>query len=113
MELLEGLRYADFLAPGGTIVTASAPVVNIENYPDTAAITAAINRCPASRIIEADALAKEAGNHRAVNMVMAGAASGFLTEIPLSLFEDVIQSMFASRSPEANIKAFRLGRGRE
>jgi indolepyruvate ferredoxin oxidoreductase beta subunit len=111
MEPLESLRYTEFLAPGSAIVAASAPVVNIENYPDTAAITAAINRCPASRIIEADALAKEAGNHRAVNRVMAGAASGFLPEIPLALFEDVIRAMFVSRSPEANIKAFKLGRG--
>jgi indolepyruvate ferredoxin oxidoreductase beta subunit len=122
MELLESLRYTDFLAPDGAIVTASEPIVNIADYPDTAAITAVItNRAnlgaksgaashAASRIIEAAALAQQAGNHRAVNMVMAGAASRFLPEIPLSVFEDIIRALFASRSPEANIEAFRLGR---
>jgi indolepyruvate ferredoxin oxidoreductase beta subunit len=115
MELLESLRYTDFLAPDGAIVTASEPIVNIEDYPDTAAITAAIaNRAisyATSRIIEAAALAQQAGNHRAVNMVMAGAASRFLPEIPLSVFEDIIRTLFAARSPEANIEAFHLGRG--
>jgi indolepyruvate ferredoxin oxidoreductase beta subunit len=111
MEILEGLRYTDFLAVDGVIVTASEPLVNIDNYPDISVITAALKRYPASRIIEAAALAKQAGNHRAVNMVMAGAASVFLPEIPLPVFETVIRDMFALRSPEANIEAFRLGRG--
>jgi indolepyruvate ferredoxin oxidoreductase beta subunit len=111
MEVLESLRYTDFLAPDGAIVTAGEPVVNIENYPDIGAIIAEINRFPASRVIEAAALAKQAGNPRAVNMVMAGAASGFLPEIPLAVFESVIQDMFASRAPQANVKAFCLGRG--
>jgi indolepyruvate ferredoxin oxidoreductase beta subunit len=114
MELLESLRYTDFLAPDGAIVTASEPIVNIEDYPDTAAIATAItNRASShasSRIIEAAALAQRAGNHRAVNMVMAGAASRFLPEIPLQVFEDIICTLFASRSPEANIAAFHLGR---
>jgi indolepyruvate ferredoxin oxidoreductase beta subunit len=111
MEILESLRYTDFLAEDGAIITASEPVENIENYPDTRTIIAEISRFPASRIIEAAALAKQAGNHRAVNMVMAGAASNFLPEIPPSVFENVIRDMFASRAPEANVEAFRLGRG--
>jgi indolepyruvate ferredoxin oxidoreductase beta subunit len=111
MELLESLRYTDFLAPDGAIVTASEPLVNIDNYPDTAAIAAAIaSRGPPTRAIEAAALAGQTGNRRAINMVMAGAASRFLPEIPLPVFENVIQAMFASRSPEANIEAFHLGR---
>ena len=111
MELLDSLRYTHFLAPDGAIVTASELVVNIENYPDREAVAAEIGRFPMSRIIEAAALAKQAGNHRAVNMVMAGAASGFLPEIPLAVFESVIREMFSSRAPEANVEAFRLGRG--
>ncbi|MDR1096462.1 MAG: indolepyruvate oxidoreductase subunit beta [Spirochaetaceae bacterium] len=111
MELLESLRYMDFLAPDGAIVTASEPLVNIDNYPDPAAIVAEINhRGPPSRIIEASALAQQTGNRRAINMVMAGAASRFLRDIPLLIFENVIKTIFASRSPEANIEAFRLGR---
>jgi indolepyruvate ferredoxin oxidoreductase beta subunit len=111
MELLESLRYTEFLAPDGAIVTASDPIVNIQNYPDNAAVIAQIKRLSASRIIEAAALAQQAGNPRAVNMVMAGAASGFLPEIPLPVFESVIGDMFASRAPEANVRAFKLGRG--
>jgi indolepyruvate ferredoxin oxidoreductase beta subunit len=56
MELLESLRYTEFLAPDGAIVTASEPVVNIENYPDSEAVIAQIKRFSASRIVEASPL---------------------------------------------------------
>jgi indolepyruvate ferredoxin oxidoreductase beta subunit len=110
MEILESLRYTEYLAGDGVIITADEPVENIGGYPAIPDITAAIRRFPSSRIITAAALAKQADNHRAVNMVMAGAASRFLPEIPRQVFEAVIGKMFAARTPETNIAAFRLGR---
>jgi indolepyruvate ferredoxin oxidoreductase beta subunit len=61
------------------------------------------------RLVDAAALAKDAGSPRSVNMVMAGAASAFLPLDAASL-ENVIMKLFAGRSPELNVKAFNLGR---
>jgi len=112
MEPLESLRYTAWLAPSGALVTAAEPFVNIDNYPETETVLAAIKRCPLCRIIEAAALAKEAGLARAVNTVMVGAASGFLP-IKVKTLEDTIAGVFAAKEAAvltANSKAFQLGR---
>ena len=123
MEPLESLRYAAWLspklpegkqAPGGpgALVSAAEPLVNIPNYPEIAGIIEIIKTFPLYRIVEAAALAKEAGLARSVNMVMVGAASAFLPIGPETL-EGTIKKMFAGKGEatvEANLKAFSLGR---
>ena len=112
MEPLESLRYAAWLAPSGALVSAVDPLVNIGNYPAMADIIAAIKGFPLRRLIEAAALAKEAGLARAVNTVMVGAASPFLP-VKAQTLEDTIAAIFARKEPAiaaANTKAFRLGR---
>jgi indolepyruvate ferredoxin oxidoreductase beta subunit len=112
MEPLESLRYTAWLAPSGALVTAAEPFVNISNYPETESVIAAIKNYPHCRIIEAAALAKEAGLARAVNTVMVGAASGFLP-IKVKTLEDTIAGVFAAKEASvltANTKAFQLGR---
>ena len=118
MEPLECLRYAAWLSPlteaqpGGALVTAAEPLINIPNYPDLEEILGAIKSFPLYRIVEAEALAKEAGFAKSVNMVMVGAASAFLPLAAANL-EATILKTFAGKNPaaaEANIKAFHLGR---
>jgi indolepyruvate ferredoxin oxidoreductase beta subunit len=112
MEPLESLRYAAWLAPSGTLVTAAEPFVNISNYPELAGILATIEGFPVRRIIEAAALAKEAGLARAVNTVMVGAASPFLP-LKAETLENTIAEIFSRKEPAivaANTQAFRLGR---
>ena len=112
MEPLESLRYTGWLAPAGALVTAAEPFVNISNYPETESVIAAIKNYPHCRIIEAAALAKEAGLARAVNTVMVGAASGFLP-IKVKTLEDTIAKVFSAKEAAvqtANTKAFQLGR---
>jgi indolepyruvate ferredoxin oxidoreductase beta subunit len=112
MEPLESLRYVEWLSPDGALVTAAEPFVNIGNYPDIEGIKAAIAEFPKSRIVEATALAKQAGLPKAVNMVMVGAASPFLP-ISSAKLEAAISAMFAGKDAsvaEANRKAFVLGR---
>ena len=118
MEPLESLRYAVWLSPGmadapcGALVTASEPFINIPNYPDMDGIIKTIKSFPIHRIVEAAALAKEAGLARSVNMVMVGAASPFLP-IGAETLQETIKKMFAHKdlkTVEANIKAFSLGR---
>jgi indolepyruvate ferredoxin oxidoreductase beta subunit len=112
MEPLESLRYAAWLSPPGALVTAAEPFVNIPNYPDLSEVLKTVSAFPLARIVEAAALAKEAGLARAVNMVMVGAASPFLP-VKFETLEETISLLFAGKDPSvaaANKKAFALGR---
>jgi indolepyruvate ferredoxin oxidoreductase beta subunit len=112
MEPLESLRYAAWLSPSGALVTAAEPFINIKDYPDPSEIRGIIQTFPLYRIIEAAALAREAGFTRAVNMVMVGAASPFLP-IPAETLEASIAAVFAAKdkaAAEGNRRAFWLGR---
>jgi indolepyruvate ferredoxin oxidoreductase beta subunit len=109
MEPLEGLRYTDWLSPDGALVSASEPVLNIDDYPALAEVHNAIKSLPSARLIDAELLAKQAGNARSVNMVMVGAASPFLPVKP-EILEDTIAELFANRAPAVNIEAFRAGK---
>ncbi|MDR3333606.1 MAG: indolepyruvate oxidoreductase subunit beta [Treponema sp.] len=112
MEVLESLRYASWLSPQGALVSAAEPVVNIPDYPSLDLIIKTIEGFPRHRIVQATALAKEAGLARAVNMVMVGAAAPFLP-IPVEILEATITELFASKGDavvQGNLKAFMLGR---
>jgi indolepyruvate ferredoxin oxidoreductase beta subunit len=112
MEPLESLRYLAYLRPDGALVTAAEPFKNIEAYPQVQDLYAAIRRLPRHRLVEAAALAREAGAARATNMVMVGAASGFLPIRTQSLLE-AIEERFAGKGEDVvavNRKAFALGR---
>lgn len=112
MEPLELLRYTAYLKPDGACVAASKPFDNIPNYPDVQEIHSRIESLSGARLIDAAALAKEAGNPRAVNMVMVGAASNSLP-LARETLEAAISSIFARKGEtvvESNLKAFRSGR---
>jgi indolepyruvate ferredoxin oxidoreductase beta subunit len=118
MEPLEALRYINWLSPRlesgepGALVSAAEPLINIPNYPDTAAIIELLKSFPLHRIVQAAELAKEAGLAQSVNMVMVGAASPFLP-IRTETLEATIEKMFSKRGAgtvKANIKAFALGK---
>jgi indolepyruvate ferredoxin oxidoreductase beta subunit len=112
MEPIEGFRYLRYLAPRGTLVTASEPVVNIPDYPPIEEVREHVRRIDRSVLVDADKLAKEAGLARAANVVLVGAASHVLPVRPETL-EAVIREGFAAKGPqvvEANLRAFRSGR---
>jgi Pyruvate/2-oxoacid:ferredoxin oxidoreductase gamma subunit len=112
MEPLESLRYAAWLSPSGALVTAADPFVNIPDYPPAESVKKTIETFPLYRIVEAAALARDAGSARAVNMVMVGAASPFLP-LDADVLEATIDGQFAAAGAaiaEANRRAFALGR---
>jgi indolepyruvate ferredoxin oxidoreductase beta subunit len=112
VEPLETLRYLDYLATDGRIVTSSTPMVNIPNYPDLEEILSNLQAISGSVLVDSGPLAKEAGSGRAQNMVMLGAASNFLMIGPDDLRE-FIQVLFKPRGQhliDINLKAFELGR---
>lgn len=112
MEPLESLRYIGYLAQSGILVTSKNPVENIPNYPDVDEMYSQIRKLPLYRMVDSNALAREAGSMLATNMVMVGAAS---SSLPLEedILEDAIKEVFASKGEnvvDVNLKAFRMGR---
>jgi indolepyruvate ferredoxin oxidoreductase, beta subunit len=112
MEPLESLRYLDWLCEDGILISAKDAFVNIVDYPDLGPVFSAIAALPRHSMIDAMALAKSAGNSKAVNMVLVGAAS---LHLPLKEdnLEAAIREAFASKGPgiaDINIAAFRAGR---
>jgi len=113
MEPLESLRYLSYLKPAGTLVTAAEPFVNIDDYPPVETLYEAIRSLPHNRIVSAEALAREAGNLKSVNMVLIGAAASVLPVSEKALAQSV-HDTFAKKDPrlvEINMKALRLGEG--
>jgi indolepyruvate ferredoxin oxidoreductase beta subunit len=115
MEPLESLRYAAYLAPDGVLISASESFVNIPDYPELEIILETVKSFPRSRLVPASRLAKEAGQPKAANIVMAGASSDFLP-VSSELLEESIAELFGAKdilSLESNKKAFLLGKGKE
>jgi indolepyruvate ferredoxin oxidoreductase, beta subunit len=113
VEPMESLRYLPWLSPKGWIVTNSAPFINIPNYPAVEEIIKEIEKQSQHVILDADALAQEAGSLRASNMVMLGAASPFI-DISHEAFEEGICQIFGRKGQnivDLNLNAYRLGRG--
>lgn len=112
IEPMEALRYLPFLSPDGIVITAKEPYKNTNDYPDEADLWRAIKESGQHRLIEAEALAKEAGSARAFNVVMLGAASSYIG-IAEEKLEKAIARFFKRKGEEIidmNINAFRLGR---
>jgi len=111
LEPMEALRYLPYLASDGAIVTSTAPVVNIPDYPDQASVIAEIERQTTYRLIDAPALAAEAGAAQAANMVMLGAGAPFLG-LPEASLVQAIEAFFTDKGAaviDTNARAFRLG----
>jgi indolepyruvate ferredoxin oxidoreductase beta subunit len=112
LEPLESLRYLEYLAPDGTVITAMQPVANIPAYPSLDALRDAISTLPNSVLVDAAGLARLAGLGKATNMVMAGAAAPLLP-IRLATLERSIEARFARKGRtvvDQNLAALRSGR---
>ena len=112
VEPLEALRYTDYLASEGMVVTSSTPFANIPDYPELDLVLEGIRSLGNAVIIDSEALAKEAGSVRAQNMVMLGAAADSLL-LSRDLLLEYIRELFAPKGEklvETNLTAFELGR---
>jgi indolepyruvate ferredoxin oxidoreductase beta subunit len=112
MEPVESLRYLDYLAKGGTVITNTAPVVNIPDYPDLEAFLERVRALPQTVLVDAERLAKAAGSPRAANMVLVGAASHLLP-VSLETIRRAVEELFSAKGAEVvrvNLEALRLGR---
>ena len=113
-EKLEALRYLDYLKPQATIIINEEeiypPSVNFGDakYPENIYDRVSLH-FKTVKMINALDLARKVGNIRAVNTVLLGVLSTFL-DLKSDLWEKVLQEAFPSKSLEANLKAFNLGK---
>ncbi len=112
---LEAARYLHWLRPSGVVVyntlaiNPSPVAAGLAMYP--ADIPEQIGaQCAKVRVVDAAALATEAGEPRATNMAMLGAASAVLP-LKVETLEAVIERVVPPKTVKANLRAFRLGRG--
>lgn len=112
VEPMESLRYLPWLSRSGWLVTNSTPFINIPDYPPVEDIIKEIRKVKNHKIVDADAIAKEAGSSRSGNMVILGASSLYI-DLPFSSLEDAVRKIFEKKGEdivEVNIKALRAGR---
>ncbi len=113
-EKMEALRWRHLLAPNGTVL-----VNDIELVP----VTVSSGQQPAVfeqeaelrklyekiHFVDAQALARQAGNPRTANMALAGALS-VLTPFELRCWHDAMEERVPAKLLAVNMKAFELGR---
>ena len=112
-EPLEALRYSHFLKPGGRLVYNKVSInpctvaAGLAIYPDDVEqqIAAA---CANSQGIEALSIAREAGNGKAVNMVMVGTVMNYLP-LKEEIITEVVKQISQSKGVEINLRALAGG----
>ena len=111
VEPMEALRYVPWLNLEGWLITNIEPY-KIPNYPDINELKTELEKFPNHIILEAGKLAKKAGNKRAANMVVLGAAAPFLSLGEEAIIEGIktIFSPKGERMVQLNMDAFNYGR---
>ena len=113
VEPMEALRYLPYLRSGGYVVTNATPLVNIPKYQDLPTLMATLDALPHRIVLDADKIAEAAaGNSRAGNLVMLGAASPFI-DIPFEYLAEGIRTIFNRKGENVvamNLKALQAGR---
>ncbi len=111
LEPIECFRFARYLSPLGTaIINTSlfpAPLRGTKYQLVEELIDVLHTVCRRVIAYDATKLAIEAGNPKALNVVMLGTLS---TLFPLASLEEVIEESVPKKATEANLKAFQLGR---
>jgi indolepyruvate ferredoxin oxidoreductase beta subunit len=114
-ELLEGLRALPLLAAGGTLicaVTTQIPpgaVLRQEQAYPVGLAQAAADRGVTLLALDAEELARQAGNARTVNTVLLGAASRLLPFTEAD-WQAGLAASVPPKTIESNLRALRLGR---
>jgi len=113
-EELEALRYLHYLSPQPTIFLneqrLSPPSVSLGNqdYPEKISEVLS-SRAKQFKGIPGRKLALQAGDGRAVNVVLLGTLSAILS-IPEKVWTENLLRRFSPKAAKINLEAFRLGR---
>lgn len=108
-ELLEAYRALPYLKKGGKIIVNDQkidpmPVISgLAKYPENI-----VEKLPDATVVDALSLAKEAGNIKAVNVVLIGVMAKS-TDIPYEKWVETIKTTVPPKFLDVNLKAFELG----
>jgi indolepyruvate ferredoxin oxidoreductase beta subunit len=114
-EPLEAARWTGYLKPDGRIVTSDRrldpmPVVTGKaTYPERPCDLFG-ERCAHVTTLDAQAIAREAGNAKAANLVLIGVAAS-MSDIPKETWLAAIRDTVPAKTLETNRKAFEAGYG--
>ena len=115
-ELLEALRYINWMKPDGKIVINRQEILppgvslGIAKYPDNVEKVFKKYFKDNVHVIDGQEIARNLGNTQAANVVLVGAFSNFFPEIKEEQFIDAIKTLLAPKLHELNVKAFYEGR---
>lgn len=110
-EILEGARQMPYCAVDGVVVSATTEVRAMNGYPDTEGVISILEGAARLLLLDAEAIAKEAGSARAAGTVLLGAAAQFLP-VGADRITDRLHVVFARKSErvvDANLAAFAAG----
>ncbi len=115
-ELLEALRYINWVKPEGKIVINKQeiypPAVNLglAAYPQDVEKTFKKYFKENVHVINGQEIARKLGNIQAANVVLVGAFSNFFPKIKEVQWLEAIKSLLAPKLHDLNVKAFAEGR---
>ena len=113
-EILETLRWLNFLAPAGSVLANTQKIVppiaaaGLTKYLDDPAEELAA-RVPGAVLVPADAIARELGNMRLVNSVMLGVLCT-MTPLAPDAWRAVVAEFVPPKARDLNLAAFDRGR---
>lgn len=114
-EMMEGLRYLDYLKPEGKAIISKLKISPLSSnlkkggsYPENIEeiILSKISRV---KFIEAEKIAREIGDIRMVNIILLGALSIDLDILEKENFENAIKQRFSPKVAPLSLKAFKRG----
>ena len=114
-ELLEALRYINWVKPEGRIILNNhsilPPAVNLGKmeYPSDVAETFKKHFKENVWIVNGQAIAKKLGNIQVANVVLIGALSIFFPDLDARQWIDVIKDILPAKLHEINVQAFHEG----
>jgi len=115
-ELLEGLRYIDWIKPGGRVILNNhillPPSVGLGEmeYPKDIAKIFKERFKENVWVVEGHGIAKSLGNIQVSNVVLVGALSNFFPDLQAEQWESAIKSLLPVKLHDINMKAFDQGR---
>ncbi len=113
LEIIEALRYADYVAPEGVAFVNTQRIIpttvssGLAEYP-TDPENLIRKTFPRYKLADCLKLAREAGSARSVNVVMMGMLSRHLP-FPEETWQGVLERLLKGKNLETNLKAFNLG----
>jgi indolepyruvate ferredoxin oxidoreductase, beta subunit len=115
-ELLEALRYINWMKPDGKIIINRQeilpPAVSLgtAKYPDNVEKTFKKYFKENVHVIDGQEIARNLGNTQAANVVLVGAFSNFFPDFQETQWIDAIKTLLAPKLHELNVKAFYEGK---